>query len=199
VLETLNILVKSSLLLSIAIAISIIGIVTILESFYPFRSIEAQVLLPEEMQQQSNDNITGTRSESTTTTTATHSSYDIEGNSDLLKAKIPMIKKAVISQIYGVMGIAQKGSNQTFPKVNAIIVNEIDNSTSKTTSLDTTRSLTGIQITNAIEKLISSSDNTQSSQLRKIIVENKSECSHGLNSNVNSTASDCNLTIRIHQ
>jgi hypothetical protein len=198
VLETLNVVIKSNLLLSIAIAIFIIGIITILGSFYPFRSIEAQVLLPEEMQQQSNDSITGTRSESTTTT-ATHSSYDIEGNSDLLKAKIPMIKKAVISQIYGVMGIAQKGSNQTFPKVNAIIVNEIDNSTSKTTSLDTTRSLTGIQITNAIEKLIYSSDNTQSSQLRKIIVENKSECSHGLNSNVNSTASDCNLTIRIHQ
>jgi hypothetical protein len=65
-----------------------------------------------------------------------------------------MIKKAVISQIYGAMGIAQTGSNDTSARVNALIINGIDNSTSKARSLGTTRSLTGTQIANAIEKLM---------------------------------------------
>jgi hypothetical protein len=38
--------------------------------------------------------------------------------------------------------------------VNPLIINGIDNSTSKARSLGTTRSLTGTQIANAIEKLM---------------------------------------------
>jgi hypothetical protein len=41
-----------------------------------------------------------------------------------------MIKKELIGQIYVAMGIAQTGSNDTSARVNALIINEIDNSTS---------------------------------------------------------------------
>jgi hypothetical protein len=93
------------------------------------------------------------------------------------------------------MGIAQTGSNDTSARVIALIINEIDNSTSKASSLGTTRSLTGIQIANAIQKLITSNNNSQDLELRKIVVENEAKCS---SSSLKSTA-DCNLKIRIHQ
>jgi hypothetical protein len=130
-----------------------------------------------------------------TPSTTTHTSYAIEGSNELLSSKLPMIKKAVISQIYGAMGIAQTGSNDTSARVIALIINEIDNSTSKASSLGTTRSLTGIQIANAIQKLITSNNNSQDLELRKIVVENEAKCS---SSSLKSTA-DCNLKIRIHQ
>jgi hypothetical protein len=67
---------------------------------------------------------------------------------------------------------------------------------SKASSLSTTRSLTGTQIANAIEKLITSNNNdSQDLELRKIVVENEAKCS---SSSLKSTA-DCNLKIRIHQ
>ena len=93
------------------------------------------------------------------------------------------------------MGIAQTGSNDTSARVIALIINEIDNSTSKASSLGTTRSLTGIQIANAIQKLITSNNNSQDLELKKIVVENEAKCS---SSSLKSTA-DCNLKIRIHQ
>ena len=130
-----------------------------------------------------------------TPSTTTHTSYAIEGSNELLSSKLPMIKKAVIGQIYGAMGIAQTGSNDTSARVIALIINEIDNSTSKASSLGTTRSLTGIQIANAIQKLITSSNNSQDLELKKIVVENEAKCS---SSSLKSTA-DCNLKIRIHQ
>jgi hypothetical protein len=130
-----------------------------------------------------------------TPSTTTHTSYAIEGSNELLSSKLPMIKKAVISQIYGAMGIAQTGSNDTSARVIALIINEIDNSTSKASSLGTTRSLTGIQIANAIQKLITSNNNSQDLELKKIVVENEAKCS---SSSLKSTA-DCNLKIRIHQ
>jgi hypothetical protein len=129
-------------------------------------------------------------------TTTTHTSYTIEDSNDLLSSKLPMIKKAAISQIYAAMSIAQKGSNDTSAKVNALIINEIDNSTSKASSLGTTKSLTGTQIANAIEKLNTSNNNNgQDLELRKIVVDNEAKCS---SSSLISTA-DCNLKIRIHQ
>jgi hypothetical protein len=108
-----------------------------------------------------------------------------------------MIKKAVISQIYDAMGIAQKGSNDTSARVNALIINEIDNSTSKASSLGTTKSLTGTQIANAIEKLITSNNkNGLDLELKKIVVENEAKCS---SSSSLISPVDCNLKIRIHQ
>jgi len=131
-----------------------------------------------------------------TPSTTTHTSYAIEGSNELLSSKLPMIKKAVISQIYGAMGIAQTGSNDTSARVIALIINEIDNSTSKASSLGTTKSLTGTQIANAIEKLITSNNkNGLDLELKKIVVENEAKCS---SSSLKSTA-DCNLKIRIHQ
>jgi hypothetical protein len=91
-------------------------------------------------------------------------------------------------------GIAQTGSNDTSARVNALIINEIDNSTSKASSLGTTRSLTGTQIANAIEKLITSNNNGQDLELRKIVVENEAKCS---SSSLISIV-DCSLKIRIH-
>ena len=92
------------------------------------------------------------------------------------------------------MGIAQTGSNDTSARVNALIINEIDNSTSKASSLSTTRSLTGTQIANAIEKLITSNNNdSQDLELRKIVVENEAKCS---SSSIISIV-DCSLKIRI--
>jgi hypothetical protein len=105
-----------------------------------------------------------------------------------------MIKKTVISQIYDAMGISQKGSNDTSARVNALIINEIDNSTSKASSLGTTKSLTGTQIANAMVKLITSNNNNdQDLELRKIVVENEAKAS---SSSLISTV-DCNLKIRI--
>lgn len=94
-----------------------------------------------------NDNIT-TNSRSDTTTT--HTSYTIEGSKALLNSKLPLIKKAVVSQIYSAMGLTQKaGANNTETNLNALIINEIDNSTSRSSSLETTKSLAGTQVTNA--------------------------------------------------
>jgi hypothetical protein len=157
---------------------------------YPFSLVFAQ-LIPRDLQQHNNDNVTLRPSPTTTTRT----SYTIENSKELLSSKLPMIKKAVISQIYDAMGIAQKGSNDTSARVNALIINEIDNSTSKASSLGTTKSLTGTQISNAIERLNTSNNNNgQDLELRKIVVENEAKCS---SSSLISTA-DCNLKIRIH-
>jgi hypothetical protein len=157
---------------------------------YSFSLVFAQ-LIPGDFQDANHGNMT-----LTTPSTTTHTSYAIEGSNELLSSKLPIIKKAVISQIYGAMGIAQTGSNDTSARVNALIINEVDNSTSKASSLSTTRSLTGTQIANAIEKLITSNNNdSQDLELRKIVVENEAKCS---SSSLKSTA-DCNLKIRIHQ
>lgn len=157
---------------------------------YTFSLVFAQ-LIPGDFQDANHGNMT-----LPTPSTTTHTSYAIEGSNELLSSKLPMIKKAVISQIYGAMGIAQTGSNDTSARVIALIINEIDNSTSKASSLSTTRSLTGTQIANAIEKLITSNNNdSQDLELRNIVVENEAKCS---SSSLKSTA-DCNLKIRIHQ
>jgi hypothetical protein len=156
---------------------------------YTFSLVFAQ-LIPGDLQDANNGNMT-----LPTQSTTTHTSYAIEGSNELLSSKLPMIKKAVISQIYGAMGIAQTGSNDTSAKVNALIINEIDNSTSKESSLGTTRSLTGTQIANSIEKLITSNNNSQDLELRKIVVENEAKCS---SSSLISIV-DCSLKIRIHQ
>jgi hypothetical protein len=157
---------------------------------YTFSLVFAQ-LIPGDFQDANNGNMT-----LPAPSTTTHTSYAIEESNALLSSKLPMIKKAVIGQIYGAMGIAQTGSNDTSARVNALIINEIDNSTSKASSLSTTRSLTGTQIANAIEKLITSNNNNgQDLELRKIVVENEAKCS---SSSLKSTA-DCNLKIRIHQ
>ena len=155
---------------------------------YTFSLVFAQ-LIPGDFQDANHGNMT-----LPTPSTTTHTSYAIEGSNELLSSKLPMIKKAVISQIYGAMGIAQTGSNDTSGRVNALIINEIDNSTSKASSLSTTRSLTGTQIANAIEKLITSNNNdSQDLELRKIVVENEAKCS---SSSIISIV-DCSLKIRI--
>jgi hypothetical protein len=155
---------------------------------YTFSFVFAQ-LIPGDFQDANNGNMT-----LPAPSTTTHTSYAIEGSNALLSSKLPMIKKAVIGQIYGAMGIAQTGSNDTSARVNALIINEIDNSTSKASSLGTTRSLTGTQIANAIEKLITSNNNGQDLELRKIVVENEAKCS---SSSLISIV-DCSLKIRIH-
>jgi hypothetical protein len=175
---------------ALLLSLSIFTLITI-EYYYIFPLVFAQ-LIPGDFQQPNNDNMTS-RSSSTTTT---HTSYAIENSNELLSSKFPMIKKAVISQIYDAMGIAQKGSNDTSARVNALIINEIDNSTSKASSLGTTKSLTGTQIANAIEKLITSNNkNGLDLELRKIVVENEAKCS----SSSSLISLDCNLKIRIHQ
>jgi hypothetical protein len=161
---------------------------------YTFSLVFAQ-LIPGDFQDANNGNMTLPTPSIPTPSTTTHTSYAIEGSNELLSAKLPIIKKAVISQIYGAMGIAQTGSNDTSARVNALIINEIDNSTSKASSLGTTRSLTGTQIANAIEKLITSNNNdSQDLELRKIVVENEAKCS---SSSLISIV-DCSLKIRIH-
>ena len=98
--------------------------------------IFAQVI-PREL---ASNNSTTINSEPNTTTT--HTSYIIEGTNALLSSKLPVIKKAVISQIYGAIGIPQKADvNNTATNLNALITNEIDNSTSRSSSLETTKSL----------------------------------------------------------
>ena len=88
--------------------------------------IFAQVI-PREL---ASNNSTTINSEPNTTTT--HTSYIIEGTNALLSSKLPVIKKAVISQIYGAIGIPQKADvNNTATNLNALITNEIDNSTSR--------------------------------------------------------------------
>jgi hypothetical protein len=127
----------------------------------------------------------------------THISYTIEGSSDLIKSKLPLIKKAVIGQLYSAIGIVQKGSNDTSARLNSLIVNEIDNSTARATTLGNTKSFTGIQISNAIDKLtnnLNNSNNTVDTGLRKVIVENEAQCLPS-----SSSLSDCSLKIRIHQ
>jgi hypothetical protein len=144
---------------------------------------------------QSNDNRT-TSSESDTTTI--HTSYTIEGSNALLNLKLPVIKKAVVSQIYGAMGLSQKaGSNNIGTNLNALIANEIDNSTSSSVNLETTKSLACAQVANAIHKvasIINSSDG-QDLQLRKIVVDNEAKCSNSAPGN----SLHCNLNIRIHE
>jgi hypothetical protein len=51
------------------------------------------------------------------------------------------------------MGVIQKAdANNAATILNAVITNEIDNSTSRSSSLETTKSLTAAQIANAIHK-----------------------------------------------
>jgi len=73
------------------------------------------------------------------------------------------------------MGLPQKaGSNNIGTNLNALIANEIDNSTSLSSNLETTKSLAGAQVANAIHKvtsIINSSDG-QDLQPRKIVVDN---------------------------
>ncbi|MGA9843966.1 MAG: hypothetical protein WBQ25_16810 [Nitrososphaeraceae archaeon] len=145
---------------------------------------------------QTNDNIT-TNSGSDTTTT--HTSYTIEGSKALLNSKLPLIKKAVISQVYSAMGITQKaGANNTVTNLNALITNEIDNSTSSSSSLETTRSLAGAQVANAIHKvttMVNSNSDGNDLASMKVVIDNEAKCS---NSDP-VTALHCNLNIRIHK
>jgi hypothetical protein len=147
---------------------------------------------------QTNDNLT-TNSGSDTTTTTTHTSYTIEGNRELLNSKLPLIKKAVISQIYSAMGLTQKaGANNTATNLNALITNEIDNSTSSSSSLETTKSLAGAQVANAIHKIttmINSTNDGNNLASMKVVVDNEAKCS---NSDPVTTL-HCILNIRIHK
>jgi len=145
---------------------------------------------------QSNDNRT-TNSELNATTT--HTSYTIEGSNALLNSKLPLIKKAVVSQIYGAVGLSQKaGTNNTVKNLNTLITNEIDNSTSSSSDLGTTKSLAAAQIANAIHKVTSTSNSSsdgQDPQLRKIVVNNEAKCSNS----APKSHLQCNLNIRIHK
>jgi hypothetical protein len=132
-------------------------------------------------------------------TTTTHTSYIIEGSSALLSSKLPMIKKAVISQIYGAIGIPQKADvNNTATNLNALITNEIDNSTSRSSSLETTKSLAAAQIANAVHKITSiiNSNNEQDLAIRKVVIDNEAKCS---STSAGVTPLHCNLNIPIHK
>jgi hypothetical protein len=83
---------------------------------YTFSLVFAQ-LIPGDFQDANNGNMT-----LPTPSTTTHTSYAIAGSDALLSSKLPMIKKAVIGQIYGAMGIAQTGSNDTSARMNALII-----------------------------------------------------------------------------
>jgi hypothetical protein len=143
---------------------------------------------------QTNDNFTSNPGSGTATTT--HTAYTIEGSKALLNSKLPLIKKAVISQIYSAMGLTQKaGANNSATNLNALITNEIDNSTSSSSSLETTRSLAGAQVANAIHKITTMIDsNSDGNDLTsmKVVVDNEAKCS-------NSEPIHCNLNIRIHK
>jgi hypothetical protein len=175
----------------------VIGIFFILmmgsyEIAYPISipPIFAQVI-PKAVQSDENSTI-NTKSNTTTT----HTSYTIEGSSALLNSKLPLIKKAVISQIYGAMGLTQKaGANNTATNINALIINEIDNSTSRSSSLETTKSLVGAQIASAIHKLTSliTNNNAQALAIRKVVIDNEVKCSAGV------APLHCNLNILIHK
>jgi len=144
---------------------------------------------------ESNDNTT-INSESDSTTT-THTSYIIEGSNALLNSKLPLIKKAVVSQIYSALGLTQKaGVNNTATNLNALITNEIDNSTSSSSSLETTKSLAGAQVANAIHKITSmiNSNDGQDLAVGKVVVDNEAKCSTSA-----ATSIHCNLNIRIHK
>jgi hypothetical protein len=145
---------------------------------------------------ESNDNTT-INSESDSTT-ITHTSYTIEGSNALLNLKLPLIKKAVVSQIYTAMGLTQKaGVNNTATNLNALITNEIDNSTSSSSSLETTKSLAGAQVANAIHKITSmiNSNAGQDLPVGKVVVDNEAKCS----TSAAATSIHCNLNIRIHK
>lgn len=131
-------------------------------------------------------------------TTTTHTSYIIEGSNALLSSKLPMIKKAVIGQLYGAMGIAQKADvNNTATNLNALITNEIDNSTSRSSSLETTRSLAAAQIANAVHKITSivNSNSGQDLAIRKVVIDNEAKCS----TSAGIAPLHCDLNIRIHK
>ena len=69
-----------------------------------------------------NDNFTSNPGSDTMTTT--HTVYTIEGSKALLNSKLPLIKKAVISQIYSAMGLTQKArANNSATNLNALITN----------------------------------------------------------------------------
>jgi hypothetical protein len=142
---------------------------------------------------QTNDNFT---TNSRSDTTNTHTAYTIEGSKALLNSKLPLIKKAVISQIYSAMGLTQKaGENNSATNLNALITNEIDNSTSSSSSLETTRSLAGAQVANAIHKIttmIDSNGDGNDLASMKVVIDNEAKCS-------NSEPIHCNLNIRIHK
>jgi hypothetical protein len=125
-----------------------------------------------------------------------YTAYTIEGSKALLNSKLPLIKKAVVSQIYSAMGLTQKaGANNTATILSAFITNEIDNSTSSSSSLETTRSLAGAQVANAIHKITTMTDsNNNGNDLAsmKVVVDNEAKCS-------NSEPIHCNLNIRIHK
>jgi hypothetical protein len=177
----------------------VIGIFFILmmgsyEIAYPISipPIFAQVI-PKAVQSDENSTI-NTKSNTTTT----HTSYTIEGSSALLNSKLPLIKKAVISQIYGAMGLTQKaGANNTATNINALIINEIDNSTSRSSSLETTKSLVGAQIASAIHKLTSliTNNNAQALAIRKVVIDNEVKCS----ASAGVAPLHCNLNILIHK
>jgi hypothetical protein len=143
---------------------------------------------------QTHDNFTSNSGSDTTTTT--HTAYTIEGSKALLNSKLPLIKKAVISQIYSAMGLTQKaGSNNSATNLNALITNEIDNSTSSSSNLETTRSLAGTQVANAIHKITSMIDSNSDGNdhaSMKVAIDNEAKCS-------NSEPTHCNLNIRIHK
>jgi hypothetical protein len=143
---------------------------------------------------QTNDKFTSNLGSDTMTTT--HTAYTIEGSKALLNSKLPLIKKAVISQIYSAIGLTQKAAaNNSATNLNALITNEIDNSTSSSSNLETTRSLAGAQVSNAIHKITtmihSNSDGNDLASM-KVVVDNEAKCS-------NSEPIHCSLNIRIHK
>lgn len=95
------------------------------------------------------------------------------------------------------MGLTQKaGVNNTATNLNALITNEIDNSTSSSSSLETTKSLAGAQVANAIHKITSmiNSNDGQDLAVGKVVVDNEAKCSTSA-----ATSIHCNLNIRIHK
>lgn len=188
VLKTRNNILKNGLF---AIGIFFILMMGSYEISYPTIPPTFAQLIPRAAQ--TNDNFTAT---SGSDTTSTHTAYTIEGSKSLLNSKLPLIKKAVISQIYSAIGLTQKaGANNSATNLNALITNEIDNSTSSSSSIDTTRSLAGAQVANAIHKittLIDSNSDGNDLASMKVVVDNEAKCS-------NSEPIHCNLDIRIHK
>jgi hypothetical protein len=175
---------------------------------YDIPTVLAQPLVHDYFQpsRSNGNNMTSSLSSSSTANLST--SYTIEGVADLLTSKLPMIKKAALSQVYAAIGIAQKGSNNTGAQINSMIINEIDNSTASANNIGTMRSATASQIDAAIGKLIGRNNNDGSAEVMKLIIDNKAVCSN-LSASVSSANNPaiipssyipkCDLQVRIHQ
>ncbi len=126
-------------------------------------------------------------------------SRTIEGNASMLYAKLPLMKKIIVSDITDIVALSPPNANATL-RATAEINDEINNTTQSVSRINTIKSLVSSELQEAVSTLVAGGGNGN----LRVLIDNQAQCTAGnttpdADTTVAANGPSCQFTIRIHQ